>query len=79
MREYNSEVPKRPAYYEDHAKPAWISASMMAVAAAAMIIGGHFFSRRGGVPVAMGETMEGRHRLVILPVGIVQSHGTIFL
>lgn len=48
MREYNSEVPKRPAYYEDHAKPAWISASMMAVAAAAMIIGGHFFSRRGG-------------------------------
>lgn len=48
VKEYNSQVPQRPAYYEDHAKPAWISAPVMAVAAAALLIGGHFLSRRGG-------------------------------
>lgn len=49
VKEYNSQVPERPAYYEDHAKPAWISAPVMAFAAAALLIGGHFISRRGGV------------------------------
>lgn len=45
VKEYNAQ---RPAYYEDHAKPAWVSVPVMAVAAAALLIGGHFLSRRGG-------------------------------
>lgn len=48
MREYNADVPKRAPYYEDHAKPAWISAPVMAVAAAALLVGGHLLSRRAG-------------------------------
>ncbi|KAG0579625.1 hypothetical protein KC19_4G111000 [Ceratodon purpureus] len=48
VKEYSSQVPERPAYYEDRAKPAWISGPVMAVAAAALILGGHFLSRRAG-------------------------------
>lgn len=48
LREYNADVPKRAPYYEDHAKPAWISAPVMAVAAAALLVGGHLLSRRAG-------------------------------
>lgn len=48
LSDYNADVPKRAPYYEDHAKPAWISAPVMAVAAAALLVGGHLLSRRAG-------------------------------
>lgn len=49
LRQQNAGVPTRAAYYEDHAKPAWVSAPFMAVAAAAFLIAGHLLNRRPGV------------------------------
>jgi len=61
-------VPKRAPYYEDHAKPAWISAPVMAIAAAALLVGGHLLSRRAGALVA---AMMDKHREGLEPPGVI--------
>lgn len=47
LREYDSKAPGRPGYFLD-AKLVWMSAPVVAVAAAAVLIGGHLLSRRRG-------------------------------
>lgn len=48
LRKYDSEAASRPGYSLD-AKLVWRSAPVLAVAAAALLIGGHFLSRRRGL------------------------------
>lgn len=57
LREYDSEAPGRPGYFLD-AKLVWMSAPVVAVAAAAVLIGGHLLSRRRGLDFLPSSSLE---------------------
>jgi uncharacterized membrane protein len=70
------DMKKRAVGYEDPAKPVWVSAPFIAVAATtAFLIAGHLLSRRPGVPVEMEETevKEEREPIIVLLFQVVTT------
>lgn len=70
------DMKKRAVGYEDAAKPLWVSAPFIAVAATtAFLIAGHLLSRRPGVPVEMEETevKEEREPIIVLLFQVVTT------
>jgi hypothetical protein len=70
------DMKKRAVGYEDPAKPVWVSAPFIAVAATtAFLIAGHLLSRRPGVLVEMEETevKEEREPIIVLLFQVVTT------